>query len=232
MLPKEKTPKRLNLKDNSVLLYGAQKIGKSSWASQAPKPLFLATEPGLSAIETYQLPITTWDEFVTAVAALKQEKHDFQTVVIDTVDNAYRLCSEAICKKAGLSHESEFGHGKGWALVANEFQRIILKMAQMPIGLIMISHAKEKELDTPTGKLQKSVPVLPPRIMESIAGFVSIILYATVERKGTGKDATWEHVVKTRPRREYEAGDRTGLLPPTLPLKYDEFRKYFKEDKT
>ena len=231
ILPKEKTPRKLALEDNSILLHGVPKVGKSSMASQAENPIFLATEPGLGAIEAYQVPISNWNDFAGAIVALSEEKHDFKTVVVDTIDNAYFFCSEAVCRKANKTHESDFGHGKGWALVGNEFRRAILRLSQLPMGLIMISHSRTREIDTPDGKLNKVVPTLPPRILEAIAGFVAITLYATVRGVKKGETVEFEHVMYTKPRREYEAGDRTGLLPPVLPLKYEALKECFNKTK-
>ena len=61
--PTAKTPPKCSLSDVSILLYGPSKIGKSTFASQAPDAIFLATEPGLNALEVYQQPIRNWGEF-------------------------------------------------------------------------------------------------------------------------------------------------------------------------
>ena len=45
-LPTQKTLPKMSLRDMTVLIYAAPKFGKSTWASQAPDALFLATEPG------------------------------------------------------------------------------------------------------------------------------------------------------------------------------------------
>ncbi|HOK47887.1 MAG TPA: AAA family ATPase, partial [Bryobacteraceae bacterium] len=65
-LPTKKTPPRANLGDYSILIYGPTKIGKTTLASQFPEALFLATEPGLNALEAYQIPITSWDGLLAA----------------------------------------------------------------------------------------------------------------------------------------------------------------------
>jgi len=45
------------------LIYGDPKVGKSTLASEFPKPLFLATEPGLSGLDGIcQVPIMTAGE--------------------------------------------------------------------------------------------------------------------------------------------------------------------------
>ncbi len=95
-LPTAKTPPKRSLSNVSILLYGPSKIGKSSFASQAPDAIFLATEPGLNALEVYQQPIGSWPDFLDACAELAKGKHPFKTVVIDTIDILYRLCADHI----------------------------------------------------------------------------------------------------------------------------------------
>ena len=57
-LPTAKTPPKRSLSDVSILLYGPSKIGKSTFASQAPDAIFLATEPGLNALDHSKI---VWD---------------------------------------------------------------------------------------------------------------------------------------------------------------------------
>jgi GTPase SAR1 family protein len=231
MLPKEPTKRKTKIEVFSILLYGAPKIGKTTLASKFPKPLFLATEPGLDALDTYQVNVQEWKQMLDTLTALKREQHDFKTVVVDTLDNAYLLCSKAVCQAHGKEHESDFGHGKGWALVRNEFQNFLTRLVQLPTGTILISHSQTKEIDTPAGKVVRTVPALPGRTGEIITGFVAMILYIGLARKKENDQVVWERTIFTQPCREWEAGDRTGLLPKQLPLIYEAFAKCFKGDK-
>ena len=124
MLPKTKTKPKNLLSDLTALVFGPSKIGKSTWCSKAESALFLATEPGLNALEVFQSPITCWDDLLQACAEIAEGKHDFKTIVIDTVDNAYKMCADYVCKKFKIEHESDLGYGKGYALINNEFQRV------------------------------------------------------------------------------------------------------------
>ena len=110
MLPKEKTPPKENLSDLTVLLYGPTKWGKSSLCSHAENAIFLATEPGLNHLEVFQVPINNWDDLLAACREIAEGKHSFKTVIIDTIDNAYRMCAEHVCKKAKVEHESDLGY--------------------------------------------------------------------------------------------------------------------------
>ena len=161
ILPTAKTQPKPDLADLTVLVYGQTKIGKSTFCSQSDRALFLATEPGLNALDVYQVPIQSWEELGAQPARKwRQGQHPFKTVVIDTIDNAYKFCTDYIVKKHKIEHESDLGYGKGYALVNNEFQRVLTKLAFLPYGLFLISHAKETEIDTLHRKVHTRHPPL------------------------------------------------------------------------
>src|SRR5215831_12187369 len=95
------TPKRYGL-------HAKPGWGKTSFAAQAPKPVFLQTkgETGLETlIESRQLPptahlpeILNWGDLLSAVKFLRTEPHEFKTLVIDTMPGAERLCYEFVCE--------------------------------------------------------------------------------------------------------------------------------------
>lgn len=228
MLPTVKTPAKRNLTDLTVLLYGNTKSGKTSWCAQAEDALFFATEPGLNALEVYQVPIKNWEDLLAAGAEVAEENHSFKTVIIDTIDNAFKMCSEYICKKAKIDHESDLGYGKGYALINNEFQRVLTKLAFLKQGLFLVSHAQEKQFETRTGNYTRVVPTLPDKARKIVLGMVDLILYADIEPT-QGPDGKWTYrrVLRTKPSQQYEAGDRTGKLPPTIDFDYRAFVEAF-----
>lgn len=224
MLPDKKTPKKTSPADLTVLCYGPQKYGKSTMCSQADGALFLATEPGLNHLEVYQVPIADWEELLAALAEVAKGGHEFRTVVIDTIDNAYKFCLEYVCAKHGVKHPSDLSYGKGYALVNNEFHRVITKLAQLPYGLVMTSHAQEREVETRNDKYTKVTPTLPEGARKILLGFVDIILFCDLEAETDeeGKH-TYRRVLRTKPSKHFEAGDRTGKLPAVLPMNYAAF---------
>ena len=233
MLPTERTLPKQDLADLSVLIYGPSKIGKSTWCSHAEGALFLATEPGLNALEVFQLPVSTWDDLLGACGEIASGQHDFKTIIIDTVDNAYRMCAEFICQKQGVDHESELGYGKGYALIQNEFLRVLTKLAFLSSGLFLVSHAQEKEIETRTGRHIKTIPTLPDKPRRIVLGLVDLVLYCDIETEhdGDGKPV-YRRVMRTKPSPHYDAGDRTGRLPETIDLDYPTFlRTFSREDR-
>ncbi|MCK9328049.1 MAG: ATP-binding protein, partial [Bacteroidales bacterium] len=212
----------------TVLVYGPTKIGKSTWCSNADGALFLSTEPGLNSLEVFQTPITSWDELLAACGEIAAGDHPFKTVIIDTVDNAYRMCADYICRKFKIEHESDLGYGKGYTLITNEFQRVLNKLAFMPYGLYLISHSQSIEIETRTGKYTKTVPTLPEKARKIVLGLVDMVLYCDIET-GTCPDgrAVARRVMRTKPSIYYEAGDRTGRLPEVIDLDYSRFIEAF-----
>jgi len=224
MLPKEKTPKKTDPADQTVLLYGAQKLGKSTMCAQADGALFLATEPGLNHLEVFQVAISDWEEMLAALAEVAKGDHPFRTVIIDTVDNAYKFCTQYVCAKHGVKHPADLPYGKGYALVNNEFHRVINKLAQLPYGLIMTSHAQEREVETRDEKYTRTTPTLPEGARKILLGFVDIILFCDLEpQTDTEGKTTYHRVLRTKPSKHFEAGDRTGKLPAVLPMDYAAF---------
>ena len=228
ILPTTKTPPKNNLADLTVLVYGQTKIGKSTLCSNAENAIFLATEPGLNSLDVYQAPIQSWDDMLTACAEIGEGKHPFKTVVIDTIDNAYKFCTEYILRKYKVEHESELGYGKGYALINNEFQRVLTKLAFLPYGLYLISHAKEIEMETRTGKYTRIVPTLPDKARKIVLGMADMVLYCDIDvSTGADGERVMRRVMRTKPSLYYEAGDRTGRLPETIDLDYKAFVEAF-----
>lgn len=227
-LPTATTKPKTDLSEYTILLYGEPKIGKSTFASKFDKPLFLATEPGLNALETFQIPIASWENFLESCKLLATTKHDYKTVIIDTVDNLVKFCAEYMLGKHDATHESDMGYGKGYDIVANELLRALTKLGQLPPGLVMISHAETKEIKTRTTSIHKTMPTLSNKYRKIVLGMADLILYAhTVQRVNEETRRPEEsRVLETRAAEAYEAGNRTmaAHLPATIPFDYQAFK--------
>jgi len=227
-LPSERTKPTLDLSTRSILLYGHPKTGKSTFASKFPDALFFECEPGLGNLEVFKVPTPSWPEFLEACKLVAAGDHPFKTIVVDTADNAFKFCSDHICQKHGIEYEGDLAHGKGWAFVKNEWHRVLTKLAGLPYGLVLISHAVDKQVQTRTGEYTKTVPTLPERARGVVLGLVDMILYCDiVAGKDAQGNATTQRVLHTKPHVNYEAGDRTGRLPETLPLDFEALQGAF-----
>ena len=182
-LPKTVSVPITELGGYSTLIYGEKKIGKTTLASEFPSAFFMMLEPGAKALEVYQRPVQSWQEFKEYVKLLQKDSF-FKTIVVDPVDIAYKFCSSYVCKKKVIEHPSDEEWGKGWEAVRDEFTTEINKLLGMKKGVILISHATEKEIKTRSGiKYHKIMATLTGQAQEVLVSIVDIWAYYCYEGK-------------------------------------------------
>jgi len=223
-LPIQKSAKVLELSKQVILIYGRAKVGKSTLASQFPKPLFLATESGLNFLEVYKMNCNNWKTFCVACGDIANGKHDYETIIIDTIDNLIVYCAAYICKENGVSHPSEMPHGKGWHLITSELTRVLVKLASLPYGLVLIGHSIQEEIETKTKKYNRFTISVSGKNKNIFLNMADMILFidSQVDKNGDEK-----RFIRTKPSMYYDSGDRSGLLPEIIPLDFNELNKYF-----
>src|SRR5262249_39644158 len=87
-----------------VLVHRTEGIGKSTFASQAPRPVFIQTEDGLDEIPCDRFPLaTSYAEVLAALAELRAEPHEYETVVVDSLDWLESLAWDRVCQESGAA---------------------------------------------------------------------------------------------------------------------------------
>ena len=225
-LPKGKTKPQFTMSKLSMLLYGAPKIGKSTFCSRAEDALFIATEPGLNHLEVASVQVNSWREFLETMALLANGDHGFKILVIDTIDKLCDFCDIEVCDNAKIQTLGDMGFGKGYTIYKNELKRVFTKVFALNMGVILTSHAQIIEVDTPAGRQTKWMPTFEKRAREILMPMVDIIGFAQNIVDINDKGARVEkRVMQTKTSSLWEAGDRTGRLPETLPFSYQAFEK-------
>ena len=229
LLPKQKTTVKNNLSDYSLLLWGLPKVGKSTLASQFPDALFIATESGHNALSVFKVDVHSWETFLGVCKEMAEGKHSFKTIIIDTMDNLWEMCRQYILDKHKIQHEADMPYGRAYAMVQSEFERVITKISILPYGLVMISHADTKEVQTRTGTVHKMLPSLKDRPRKFVLGMADIILFLDVQYE-TLSDGTkkMRRIIRSQPSPDYTAGDRTNRLPGVMELDYTALVDAFK----
>ena len=109
-----------------TVLYGPEGIGKSTFASHFPDPVFIDTEGGTKRLNVVRLPQpTSWAMLLDEVAEVRKGNVPCSTLVIDTADWAERLCIQAVCARAKVNGIEDFGYGKGYTYVKEEFSKLL-----------------------------------------------------------------------------------------------------------
>ena len=109
-----------------VCVYGPEGIGKSTFASHFPDPIFIDTEGSTKDMDVARLEApSSWQMLTEQVKYVKAHPEICRTLVIDTADWAEMLCTEAVCARSQKSGIEDFGYGKGYVYLAEEFGRLL-----------------------------------------------------------------------------------------------------------
>lgn len=217
-----------DMRGYSVLFYGEPKSGKTTTATKFPRHLLLAAEKGYNAIPgAMALPINSWSEFRKVLRQLKdpKAKETYETIILDTCDLFYDFCEKYICANAkradggtGVDTIGDIAYGKGYTLVAKEFDECLRSILQMGYGLVMISHSVDKVFKDEAGnEFNQIVPTLGAKARNIVDRMVDIIGYSRVVQDEEGHNVT-KLFMRGTPR--YVAGSRFKYTPDYIDFNY------------
>lgn len=143
-----------------VVLYGQEGVGKTTFASQFPAPLFIDVEQSTGKLDVFRTHPTSWAHLMQIISELKKDTPDqFKTLVIDTLDWAQRLCIDHVCaskpKEDGQPRESieAFGYGRGYTHIAEEFGKLLDALSDFQSGtgwhVVLVCHAAMRKFELP-----------------------------------------------------------------------------------
>jgi len=142
-----------------IILLGVEKIGKSTFASQADRPIFVQVkgEEGVDQIEVPKFPTAqSFGDVMECLETIHNEKHDFGTTVIDSGSTLEPVIWKQVCEKNNNAKSiSDVQGGYGWGYIKALEEWRILTEALDKIRLrknmasIIIGHVKVKRFDDP-----------------------------------------------------------------------------------
>lgn len=212
----------------TMLLYGVPKIGKSTFCTRFEDHFVVATEPGLDHLEARWQLVSTWGELMQTVGLLKSSSGGrVKTVIIDTADRMCDMLERAILDRYKIQCLGDLGYGKGTAIFRNSLKAALDALASLGTGLIFVSHSEAVELSTPTGAVKKWSPSLPKDARKLIMNAVDVVGFAQGEYVLDHGRQREDRILHLAPSPVWDAGDRTGRFPASMPFKQAVFRHYF-----
>lgn len=135
-------------------VYGAEKSGKTTFASHMTPPLILAFERGYNALSgVIAQNITTWSGMKQTLRELKKPevKGRFKSITVDTVDIAGALCEKYICSQNDIDAMFGIPYGQGLNMIKKEFEEVFRTITQLGYAVEFTSHSKDRAFKTKTG---------------------------------------------------------------------------------
>jgi len=237
----------------SIVIYGTPKVGKSTWAANAPSPIFIDLERGSYSLDVARIDKSDINSFKDVMAILRElysEEHDYKTVVIDSIDWLERMIFDDIAKEHNArsiddSRVANLGFGKGYTLANAEMGKLTKALDALRIDkgitVILICHAIVETLTLPGVDAYNHYQLkLHKKNIGLFQEWAQCILFAKQKmvvtqtdsgfNKKLGKGHAGEHMIYTKESGAYLAGNRFGL-PEELPLSWNafitEYNKFF-----
>jgi len=209
------------LRSLSVLLYGVPKVGKTTEAAKFPGAILLNCEPSGTDLlkgehEVYDVASLQQLDSITAQLA----GTPYKTIVLDGFT---WLINQAVSEEIKR-------RGKGYSLpiygeVTDQAKRILGDILHSGKIVVATGHSRLVDVE---GEAKDKVEVRPdinPRLSDGVFGLFSIIAYCYPSAQGS--------MMLTKPedndKRRIIAGDRSGVLPKTMPLSADKLMEYMRQ---
>ena len=227
------------------VLYSIPGIGKSTFASKFPNPIFLDLEHGSFHLDVKRISdLKDFKTFRSVLKELIETNHDYKTVVIDSVDVLESLISDFVCEEGSVETVDKYdgGFGKGWSRIRELMREVMGSLRTLAekknITVVIIGHSQVKQHNDPTEnvtydryslKLNEKTASLVKDLADSVF-FATHKVFTTKENGKTKAFSDGERVMFTSWRAAYDAKNRIGL-PHELPLDYDAFKNAIDDQK-
>ena len=223
-----------------IVVYGPEGIGKSTFAAQFPDPLFIDTEGSTKDLDVARTETpTSWMMLMDQVRYVKEHPELCRTLVIDTADWAEMLCITQICDKNHKASIEEFGYGKGYVYVQEEFGRLLNaleEVVKVGIHVVLTAHAKMRKFEQPDelGAYDRWEMKLTKQTAPMVKEWADMVLFANYKtfvinvdgqgvQKGKNKAQGGKRVMYTSHHSCWDAKNRYGL-PDEVAFSYDSIR--------
>lgn len=226
-----------------VCVYGIEGIGKSTFASQFPGAVFVDIEGSTNQMDVARYPTpTSWEMLIGEVEQTINNPSGIGTLVIDTVDWAQQLCVVSVCEKNQVKGIEDFGYGKGYSYVKEEFGHLLNLLNDLVdkgVNVVLVAHSTIRTFTKPDemGQYDRYELKLIDTPKCSISGLVKewadVLLFANYETYITEDPKTKkkyasgnQRVMYTTHTAAWDAKNRFGM-PDKLPFEFNSIAQLF-----
>lgn len=229
-----------------LLVYGIAGVGKSTFASGAPAPIFIDCEQGLANLDCDRFAPTNYEDVVEFLRELYSEKHDFKTVVVDSVDWLEQLIWDRVCEDNGKKRGEieSFGYGRGYSLALKRWLELLSGLDALRkdrgLAVVFVAHARIERFDAPDSEsYDRYSPRLQKLALPRLIEWCDEVFFATYEvffRKTTEGRKERSIPMGSGSRALLTSGSPSHLAknrlnaPESIPLEWSAYEQLYKSE--
>lgn len=225
-----------------TVLYGPDGVGKTTFAANAPAPIFLGAEKGTAQLDVARFPQPKeWGDVEAAIVSLVNDPHEYRTLTVDTLDWLEPLLHTMIAKSEGVKSIDDIPYGRGFNVALDHWRRMLAQLEYLSdkraMNIILLAHSQIRQFKNPQGDdFDRYELKLHHKASGLIREWGDAVLFATYETFAVKKDGrvrgvdSGARVIHTSRTAAFDAKNRHNL-PNTLPLSWDDFEAAAKADK-
>lgn len=220
------------------VIYGPESIGKTTLSSKFENPLIVDVENGSNSLNVRRIRCDkSWEELIAVVKEIVKTPGICKTIVIDTLDWAEYLCTKYVCEKYKKANIDEFGYGKGYTYLTEEFKRLLDALDEaIDAGLHVVcnAHAKPRKFELPEEmgsfdryelKLTKNTAPIVKEWCDCLL-FCNFKTYVITDESNKKKAQGNKRVIYTSHSAVYDAKNRVGL-PDEMDMDFANLKPLF-----
>ncbi len=227
------------LRAPKIVIYGPPKVGKSTFAAQAPHSIGIITEEGLDNLDVDAFPKAgSFADVKAALTTLATEAHEYQTVFVDSLDWLEPLILAQVCDVHRVKNIEDIGYGKGYIMADDLWREFFTALDYLRneknMTVICIAHEQINKVRNP--QLADDYDAYSLKLNKRAVGIINewadVIGFANHEvitrtvdagfnQKDTKAVSTGQRKLHLNPHPAYIAGNRYGM--PDVPLSWGAF---------
>lgn len=223
--------------NKKLWVYGKPFSGKTTFAAKAPKHFVLSTDGNAQYVtDSYKVikdEVTkngrmiqrkfAWKVFEEEITKLEVGS-DYETIIVDLVEDIYEMCRLYMYDKLGITHESDDGFS-AWDKIRTKYMSTMRRLMNLPYNIVLISHEDtSKDITKKSGENITAIkPNLNEKVANKLAGMVAVVGRAVCDNG--------EYTFQVKNDEVTFGGGRLGINNVTIPLEWEEISKLFNKNK-
>ncbi len=170
-----------------IFIFGNNGVGKSYFASKFPTPVFVNVEDNINHLNVSRFSSRSLWKTIEFVKSLIEDKHNYKTIVIDTISKLEMFGKSEACKAVGVRDiYSHYNRGASQLTLMMEMLRCELErlLYKRNMNIVLLSHCKESEISPIDGApYHQIVPAMLYTTASVFTSWCSIVAYVKLSYK-------------------------------------------------